>query len=662
MPQRDTPSVPAGTQRGGCKSSHAGQTFSAWSRLFDSGGATRWLLYQRAGFRVRYLRDAEAIRADTAAKPDAESRAPFIARAAGTCSAAFGASGGTERLRVSPLIGHHRPDMPQDASDPSPPSPAQRPRRHRAVDRRSESIGPGAVHGAAPRDLRQVFCAAPPRPCSCSCSIAPRICAWPSRPWFSPCRLAGLLLGAVIQKFGAPDRRAATTWSSTRFTTAARPSPCGWRRWCWWARCSRICSAAAPGARAPRCRWAPAWPTPSRAAPGSGRCCVTSCWSPGVAGGFGSVFGTPIAGAVFALELVVLGRLQTDTLVPAAGRGAGRRPVHPRPGHRPHALPGGAGAGDDAPADRQMAALRRRGRRHQHAVHRSGAVVQAAGGPVPAIVAGANDVRRRGGAWRAAQLLGTNDYLGLGVPTILRAFEDPTLPWYGFAAKLVLTAITLGAGFMGGEVTPLFFIGATLGNPLAQCAVAAPAAGCRGRDGGAVRDRGQHPAGAVDHGGRAAGRAGAAARGPGLGGGVPAVRPSQHLSQRLRAARRGTAGGPDPSARSAPTARDHARARVRPRPALMGRRTTAPARRRSSCGPHRCWPRSPPCPRNTIATMRFTRTTLWLRRSFAPRVLCRRRRRRRTLGSSLIAVGTASCDESPPCPGKVCTPSIGRQF
>lgn len=56
-------------------------------------------------------------------------------------------------------------------------------------------------------------------------------------------------------------------------------------------------------------------------------------------------------------------------------------------------------------------------------------------------------------------------YLGLGVNVIQEAFVQPVLP-YDFALKLLFTTITLGAGFKGGEVTPLFFIGATLGNVL----------------------------------------------------------------------------------------------------------------------------------------------------------------------------------------------------
>lgn len=59
----------------------------------------------------------------------------------------------------------------------------------------------------------------------------------------------------------------------------------------------------------------------------------------------------------------------------------------------------------------------------------------------------------------------TTKYIGLGIPTILDAFHEP-LPIYDFAIKLLLTVLTLSCGFKGGEVTPLFFIGATLGNAL----------------------------------------------------------------------------------------------------------------------------------------------------------------------------------------------------
>src|SRR5690606_3142959 len=68
-------------------------------------------------------------------------------------------------------------------------------------------------------------------------------------------------------------------------------------------------------------------------------------------------------------------------------------------------------------------------------------------------------------AWK---VVGTSDYLGLGVPLIVRSFEDPALPNHAFALKLLFTAVTLGAGFLGGEVTPLFFVGAALGNVLAR--------------------------------------------------------------------------------------------------------------------------------------------------------------------------------------------------
>lgn len=63
-------------------------------------------------------------------------------------------------------------------------------------------------------------------------------------------------------------------------------------------------------------------------------------------------------------------------------------------------------------------------------------------------------------------LLETHRYLGLGIEVIAESFTHP-LPSSDFILKMLFTMITLSAGFKGGEVTPLFFIGATLGSSLA---------------------------------------------------------------------------------------------------------------------------------------------------------------------------------------------------
>lgn len=60
-------------------------------------------------------------------------------------------------------------------------------------------------------------------------------------------------------------------------------------------------------------------------------------------------------------------------------------------------------------------------------------------------------------------------YLGLGMSTIDQTLSpDPiyaqNLPWYAFLAKIIFTSITLGVGGSGGIVTPIFYIGATSGH------------------------------------------------------------------------------------------------------------------------------------------------------------------------------------------------------
>jgi H+/Cl- antiporter ClcA len=66
----------------------------------------------------------------------------------------------------------------------------------------------------------------------------------------------------------------------------------------------------------------------------------------------------------------------------------------------------------------------------------------------------------------AIYFIGTTKYIGLGVPMIVDAFSTVNTP-YDFLLKILFTGFTLGAGFKGGEVTPLFFVGATLGSALA---------------------------------------------------------------------------------------------------------------------------------------------------------------------------------------------------
>jgi len=187
----------------------------------------------------------------------------------------------------------------------------------------------------------------------------------------------------------------------------------------------------------------------------------------GIAGGFGSVFGTPIAGMLFGLEVVWVGRIEYHALLPAlvaavvgdfVTRACGivhtGYPVVPFVAMTPLlALKwlgfGGAVAATSVAFVELTHGLKRQLEKRIPRL------------PLRMMVGGIAIVAM----WK---LIGTSDYLGLGVKSIVGAFTDPDVPPYAFAAKLVFTSVTLGAGFLGGEVTPLFFIGATLGAVLGR--------------------------------------------------------------------------------------------------------------------------------------------------------------------------------------------------
>lgn len=61
-----------------------------------------------------------------------------------------------------------------------------------------------------------------------------------------------------------------------------------------------------------------------------------------------------------------------------------------------------------------------------------------------------------------ATALGTTDYNGAGMEVIARAMNGQAMP-LAFALKIIFTAVTIAAGFKGGEIVPTLFIGATFG-------------------------------------------------------------------------------------------------------------------------------------------------------------------------------------------------------
>ncbi|MEE1086973.1 MAG: chloride channel protein [Schaedlerella sp.] len=73
-----------------------------------------------------------------------------------------------------------------------------------------------------------------------------------------------------------------------------------------------------------------------------------------------------------------------------------------------------------------------------------------------------------------AKVVGTEDYLGAGMDIVVRAIEGEVFV-FAFLLKMIFTAITLGAGFKGGEIVPTLFVGATFGCLFGQITGLSPA-------------------------------------------------------------------------------------------------------------------------------------------------------------------------------------------
>ncbi|MBO9177011.1 DUF190 domain-containing protein [Rhizobium sp. 16-488-2a] len=201
----------------------------------------------------------------------------------------------------------------------------------------------------------------------------------------------------------------------------------------------------------------------------------------GIAAGFGAVFGTPIAGAIFALEVVTIGRMQYEALLPALlaavvadwichAWGIGHT-------HYAIAYLGGVGAAAGFHLDAVLLLkVVIAGVAFGLAAHFFAELSHLASSAYKAILPSAplRPVLASAILLGLVYLLGTREYLGLGVwspnpddATILGFFRPDHVDYWSWAWKGLFTIVTLSSGFKGGEVTPLFFIGAGLGSALA---------------------------------------------------------------------------------------------------------------------------------------------------------------------------------------------------
>lgn len=200
----------------------------------------------------------------------------------------------------------------------------------------------------------------------------------------------------------------------------------------------------------------------------------------GVSAGFSAVFGTPFAATLFALEVVANGRIHFKALVPCCMAGLIADMVCRMYGiqHTVYTITWMAGKQDGIAALSTSLQLIVKviiaamvfglvARFFATTMHKLKELTSKYVRPILLPVAGGVLVLMI--TW----LLGTTDYLGLGVVnpgggvSIVTAFTPGGATTWSWFWKLLLTVITLGAGFKGGEVTPLFFIGATLGNTIA---------------------------------------------------------------------------------------------------------------------------------------------------------------------------------------------------
>ncbi|MFR3569581.1 MAG: chloride channel protein [Paraclostridium sordellii] len=184
----------------------------------------------------------------------------------------------------------------------------------------------------------------------------------------------------------------------------------------------------------------------------------------GVSSGFGVVFGTPIAGTIFGLEVTTIGKMRYEAIIPCfISSYIGNFIAELFKVQHSHYNMGSSLSGVDVffkvifcavlfgLTSKLFAELTHSLKKFFANKMPNSSLKSFIGGVIIIII---------------VLIIGTRIYLGLSLNLLSNAFNQ-TVPKEAFMIKLLLTSLTLSVGFQGGEVTPLFVIGATLGNLLA---------------------------------------------------------------------------------------------------------------------------------------------------------------------------------------------------
>ena len=186
----------------------------------------------------------------------------------------------------------------------------------------------------------------------------------------------------------------------------------------------------------------------------------------GISAGFSSVFGTPIAGAIFGVEVLYVGSILYEVLLPSFISGIVSFHVSSSLGityfyHSINFVPvfnkffiikvilAGVFFGI---CSRLLIEIMNITEKFVERIHFGKQLKSLIGGVILIILT----------------FIFSKQYLGLGTDTIQKVLEGEEVVWYAFIIKIIFTSITLNFGGSGGIVTPIFFIGATSGTLLAK--------------------------------------------------------------------------------------------------------------------------------------------------------------------------------------------------